>query len=87
MYNKWLSYCHIVVGEDYIEIDNDTITFQVDELRKTVSLILLDNDEVEDMEKLEVTITPVPGLFPVTVQNSTAMISISDNDGECNVVL
>ncbi len=45
-------------------------------------LIILDNNVVEDLEDLQITITALPGLFPVAVQNGTAIISIADNDSE-----
>ena len=65
--------------EDYVAI-NDTITFEVDELLKSVFLIIVDDNAVEDVENLQVSVTPVLGQFPVAVQNNTATIIIADND-------
>ena len=43
---------------------------------------VIDNRAVEDMEQFTASISPIPGLFPVAVKNSTATVTIIDNDGE-----
>lgn len=79
---KFIFYTFLhLVGDDYLEI-NDTITFEADELEKSVLLILVDNSAVEEVENLQVTITPIPGLFPVAVKNNTAVVVITDNDSK-----
>ncbi len=69
-----------VDGVDYSGI-NQTITFQVTDLQHVVQVMILDNSAVERVEQFSVFIAAIPGLFPVAVQNNTAMVSISDNDG------
>ena len=66
---------------DYISI-NQTVTFEVIDMEATVETLIIDNSAVEGVEQFSVMITAVPGLFPVAVQNSTAVVSISDNDGK-----
>ncbi len=73
---------HCIEGDDYVAID-ETVTFQVDDLELTMSVLILDNVAVEDVEQFFFSISPIPGLFPVSVKNSTANISITDNDSEC----
>ena len=66
-------------GDDYIAM-NDVITFDIDDLQQSVVIFIVDNSIVEDVESFSVSISPIPGLFPVAVKNSTAIISIKDND-------
>ena len=66
-------------GDDYIPL-NDVITFDIDDLQQSVSIFILDNLIAEDVEFFSVSISPIPGLFPVAVKNNTATISIKDND-------
>ncbi len=77
---------HCIEGDDYAAV-NETVTFQVDDLELTMSVLILDNVAVEDVEQYSFSITPIPGLFPVAVKNSTVNISITDNDSECRTVL
>ena len=46
-----------------------------------VQTLILDNSAVEDVEQFLVFISPVVGLFPVAVQDSTAVVTITDDDG------
>lgn len=48
-----------------------------------VQTLILDNSAVENVEDFSVFITAIPGLFPVAVKNSTASVSITDNDSKC----
>ena len=50
-------------------------------------LILLGDTIVENVEQLTVAITPVTGLFPVAVQNSTTTVLITDDDGMYDTTL
>ena len=60
---------------------NEVITFDIDDdVQQSVAIFILDNSIVEDVESFSVSISPIPGLFPVAVKNSTAIISIKDND-------
>ena len=66
--------------DDYIPL-NEVITFDIDDdLQQSVAIFILDNSIAEDVESFSVSISPIPGLFPVAVQNSTATIFIKDND-------
>ena len=66
-------------SDDYIAL-NEVITFDIDDLQQSVAIFILDNSIAEDVESFSVSISPIPGLFPVAVQNSTATIFIKDND-------
>ena len=59
---------------------NELITFDIDDLQQSVAIFILDNSIAEGVESFSVSISPIPGLFPVAVQNSTVTISIKDND-------
>ena len=59
---------------------NEVITFDIDDLQQNVAIFILDNSIVEGVEYFSVSISPIPGLFPVAIKNSTATISIKDND-------
>ncbi len=72
-------------GEDYTRI-NETITFQAEELKKTVLIFIVDDSRLEDRENFEVTFTALPGLFPVTVLNDTVTIAIVDDDSKLFIV-
>ena len=65
---------------DYLGI-NQTVTVEVEEVEKEVQVQIVDNAAVERVEQFSVFLTPLPGLFPVAVLNSTAVVSIADNDG------
>ena len=65
---------------DYLGI-NQTVTFEVEEVEKEVQVQIVDNAAVERVEQFSVFLTPLPGLFPVAVLNSAAVVSITDNDG------
>ena len=58
------------------------MTFQIRDREKAVQAMILDDAIVERIEQFSVIITPIPGLFPVAVQDSTAVVSIIDDDGE-----
>ena len=68
-------------GEDY-NSTNQTVTFEIEDLEKTVSVHILDNSALERVEQFLVSMTALPGLFPATVTNSPAVVSLTDNDGE-----
>ena len=76
-----LIYFHLSAGEDFLGFPDDSIIFEVEELEKTLLLEILDDDLVENVEELTVSITPVAGNIPVAVTHSTTTISIIDNDG------
>ena len=59
---------------------NKTITFEVDDLQQNVLTFIVDNSVVEGAEFFSVSISPILGLFPVAVKNSTVTIFINDND-------
>ena len=75
------------VRDDYqlvdkrIEFDANT-TLGIDELEKREIIIITDNTALEEREFFTVSITAVLGIFPVAVQNFTAIIEIDDNDGK-----
>ena len=71
-------------GEDYNSVDQ-TVTFEVEDLEKSVSVLILDNSALERVELFLVSMTALPGLFPVAVTNSPAVVSLMDNDGEAHV--
>jgi hypothetical protein len=57
------------------------VTFEAEDVEMEVQTLILDNLAVERVEEFSVFITPVPGLFPVAVENDMAVVSITDNDG------
>ena len=59
---------------------NEEITFDIDDLQQSVVIFILDNSIVEGVEIFSVSISPIPGLFPVAVKNSMVTIFIKDND-------
>ena len=67
-------------GEDFIAID-DVIIFEIEDLQAAISTLVLDNLSFEGVEEFTANIEPVVGDFPVAVQNSSARVSIRDNDG------
>lgn len=50
-------------------------------------MLILDNTAVEDLEQFSVFITPIPGIFPVAVKNSTTTITIRDNDCKSRITI
>ena len=67
-------------GDDFVAID-DVITFEMEDLQATIFTLVLDNLSLEGVEEFTAHIEPVVGDFPVAVQNSSATVSIRDNDG------
>ena len=66
--------------DDFIAF-NDTITFGVEETMMEVSIFIRDNSALEEVEQFTVNIEAIQGDFPVAVTNSTATVTITDNDG------
>lgn len=75
-------YCphSILDGGDYVAI-NQTVTFEIEDVEKEIQTTILDNSAVERVEQFTVFLTPLVGVFPVAVQDSLAVVSITDNDG------
>ncbi len=71
----------ICPGEDYVSI-NETVLFEIEEREMIVQTLILDNSLLEDVEEFLAFLTPIAGAFPVAVQNSIAVVSITDNDGK-----
>ena len=72
---------YFVDGLDYTAV-NRTITFEIDETEIVVRTLIMDNSALEDLENFSVFIAPIAGIFPVAVKNGTAVVSITDDDGE-----
>lgn len=76
--------CHFlfdIANMDYTPIDK-TITFDIKDEEIEEMFIILDDDVLEDVKQFSLQIEAIPGPFPVTVKNSTATVSIADNDCE-----
>lgn len=56
------------------------ITFDVGIMEIEEMFIILDDDVLEDVKRFSLQIQAISGPFPVTVMNSTAIVSIQDND-------
>ena len=69
-------------GQDYQVVEGETIKFEVEETRKDLSIIIVDDEALEELEYFNVSIRAVPGAFPVVVKNSQALVEIVDNDCE-----
>ena len=67
-------------GDDFIAV-NDTTMFGVEETIMEVSIFIQDNSALEEVEKFTVNIEAIQGDFPIAVTNSTATVTITDNDG------
>ena len=85
VHSSWCQKCTgicIIISDvgDYLGI-NQTVTFEVEDVEKEVQVQIVDNAAVERVEQFSVFLTPLPGVFPVAVLNSTAVVSITDNDG------
>lgn len=76
---------NILLDEDYIGI-NETIQFEIEDREMIVQTLILDDSQLEDVEEFLAVLTPIAGVFPVAVQNGTAVVSIADNDGEIVVI-
>ena len=63
-------------------MEGETIKFEVKETRKDLSIIIVDDEALEELEYFNVSIRAVPGVFPVVVKNSQAIVEIVDNDRE-----
>ena len=63
-------------------MEGETIRFEVEETRKDLSIIICDDEALEELEYFNVSIRAVPGVFPVVVKNSQAIVEIVDNDRE-----
>ena len=59
------------------------ITFDVGVTEVEEMFIIQDDDVLEDVKQFSLQIEAVRGPFPVTVKNSTATVSIEDNDCKC----
>ena len=67
-------------GDDFVAVNN-TITFGVEETEKEMLIFIVDNSALEEVEQFTVKIEAISGDFPVAVLNSTATVTITDNDG------
>lgn len=56
--------------------------FHIEDKEQIVQVLILDNSAVENVEEFLVFITPISGLFPVSVLSSSASVSITDNDSK-----
>ena len=46
------------------------------------TLIITDNDALENVEQMFLQIEGLPGRYPLVVVDDTAVLTITDNDGE-----
>ncbi len=67
-------------GRDYASID-EVITFAIDDLVYEGSLLILDDEGVEELETTSLQIEALEGVFPVAVVNAVATVTITDDDG------
>ena len=77
---------NILLDEDYIGI-NETIQFEIEDREMIVQTLILDDSQLEDVEEFLAVLTPIAGVFPVAVQNGTAVVSIADNDGKKHLIM
>ena len=62
------------------------ITFDIEDLQYKGTLIIIDNDAQENVEQMFLQIEALPGPFPLAVEEETAMVTITDNDGREHII-
>ncbi len=65
------------------------ITFAIEDLQYEGTLIIMNDEVVENVEQFGLQIEALDGVFPVNVVDSTVMVTITDDDGEitCSMIL
>ncbi len=58
------------------------ITFAIEELQYEGTLLIMNDEVVENVEQLSLRIEAIDGMFPVNVIDAAAMVTITDDDGE-----
>ncbi len=58
------------------------ITFAIEELQYEGTLLIMNDEVVENVEQLSLQIEALDGMFPVNVIDAAAMVTITDDDGE-----
>ena len=58
------------------------ITFAIEELQYEGTLLIMNDEVVENVEQLSLRIEALDGMFPVNVIDAAAMVTITDDDGE-----
>ncbi len=58
------------------------ITFAIEELQYEGTLLIMNDEVVENVEQLSLQIEALDGVFPVNVMDAAAMVTITDDDGE-----
>ena len=58
------------------------ITFAIEELQYEGTLLIMNDEVVENVEQLSLQIEALDGMFPVNVMDAAAMVTITDDDGE-----
>ncbi len=58
------------------------ITFAIEELQYKGTLLIMNDEVVENVEQLSLQIEALDGMFPVNVVDAAAMVTITDDDGE-----
>ena len=58
------------------------ITFAIEELQYEGTLLIMNDEVVENVEQLSLQIEALDGVFPVNVMDAAVMVTITDDDGE-----
>ena len=62
------------------------ITFAIEELQYEGTLLIMNDEVVENVDQLSLQIEALDGVFPVNVIDAAAMVTITDDDGEISHV-
>ncbi|XP_064388263.1 uncharacterized protein LOC135336419 isoform X3 [Halichondria panicea] len=68
-----------IAGRDYQSID-EVITFAIEELQYEGTLLIMNDEVVENVEQLSLQIEALDGVFPVNVMDAAVMVTITDDD-------
>ncbi len=63
------------------------ITFAIEELQYEGTLLIMNDEVVENVEQLSLQIEALDGVFRVNVVDASAMVTITDNDGEITCLM
>ena len=58
------------------------ITFAIEELQYEGTLLIMNDEVVENVKQLNLRIEARDGVFPVNVVDATATVTITDDDGK-----
>ena len=72
--------------DDYVPV-RVNLTLESGEARACINVSIIDDDEVELSETFGIRLVPLSGFVDVKANMSTAIVSIVDDDGQCEKTL